>query len=460
VLALIALGSTVGCAYFNGVFNAKEAARGGDRLLRAGRESEASGAFSTAAEKAETVLVRYPKSRWRPQALLLAGRGAAYAGDCAVAERRLNEFLSLGAQPRENRDAATLALGACAVRRGQPTRALELLQPLTSSRRKDVARTASVWSSRAALALGDNDAALRYLGALDAGSAQWELISASIARQEYVRAESLLVLRAARGDYRDDGAVAVRELWRAGHHDAVERIARRYDESRARTDAKVTLHMAVADMQLAAGLDTLARAHLRAARRLAADTLLDREASARLELLALHDLSSIPEVEAAVARARPQARGSAIQTRIDDNLLLIHMLEGRQDLTGASLFLAAEVARDSLRSPALAHTLFKRVENSLGNTLLASKALLAAGTVAPDSDAAYRSRILSLYPRSPVAALLRGEDPNELASFRQSDELLRQAWIFISKAYGDSLRKLKAPPTPTTTQSTNQGRTP
>ena len=69
-VAALALGALLGgCAYFNGVYNAREAERAANRLLRAGREGEASGSFATAAAKAETVLARHPKSRWRDDAL-------------------------------------------------------------------------------------------------------------------------------------------------------------------------------------------------------------------------------------------------------------------------------------------------------------------------------------------------------------------------------------------------------
>jgi len=48
------------CAYFNGIYNAKEAARRAEKQLRAGKDGEAAASFASAAIKAETVLARYP----------------------------------------------------------------------------------------------------------------------------------------------------------------------------------------------------------------------------------------------------------------------------------------------------------------------------------------------------------------------------------------------------------------
>ena len=48
------------CAYFNGIYNAKEALEEGERELRQGREAQAAGSFAVASAKAESVLARYP----------------------------------------------------------------------------------------------------------------------------------------------------------------------------------------------------------------------------------------------------------------------------------------------------------------------------------------------------------------------------------------------------------------
>jgi len=427
------------CAYFNGVYNAKEADQQASRLLRNGRESEAAGSFAIAAAKAETVLVRHPKTRWRGEALYLAGRGFAYSNQCDRATGRLTEFLSLPGQPGERRDRAALALATCSYQKGKHTEALALLDPLTRNRKRDVATQASLWAARSAIRLGNTAMAQQYLAAIDAGVAQWELAAASIAEQEYPRAESLLALRARSGDYRDELRTALGTLWAAGRQDQVETIVSRYDRAGGAPAEKAALHLLVADFEIQARRDSLARLHLLAVPRATADTVARREAASRLTLLRVRELSSLPLVEDAIAKGAEVARGTALQTRLEDNLLLVKILERRRDISGAALFLAAEVARDSLGSRGLAHALFKRIENETPTALLAPKALLAAAELMPDSAPAYHQRIRTRYATSPFRLLLDGGDPANAISYRQADVALTTTWRDAAKAAADSI---------------------
>ena len=445
-LLLLSLGA---CAYFNGVYNAKEAQRAADRLARSGREEEAAPFYASAAEKAETVLTRYPRTRWRPDALYLSGRGYAFSQRCEPALPRLTEFLALPHRSADQRDRATLALGSCLVRMNKYLRGRALLDPLTRHRDRPVATLASLWASRASIALGDNDAARRYLAAVDVSAAEWELATASLEHREYARAESLFMRRAQRGDYKDEVLSALRELWAAGRRDAVEAIAVRYDSAKVRSSAKVRTHMVVATLQMDDGLDSLARRHLLAARRITTDTLVDREAAARLVLLAMARVTTLADAKDALERARGEARNDALFQGLAQSLVLARILERRSDLNGASLFLAAEVARDSLRAPRLAARLFLRIPENAPRALLAPRALFAAALLEPDSAETYRARVREQYASSPYALLLKGGDPGESPAYGQADVLLSVAWADALRAYGDSLQKLTPAPAPT-----------
>ena len=442
-LLLLSLGA---CAYFNGVYNAKEAQRAADRLARSGREEEAAPFYASAAEKAETVLTRYPRTRWRPEALYLSGRGQAFSQRCETALPRLTEFLALPHRSTRERDRATLALGSCLVRMNTFLRGRELLDPLTRHPDRQVSTLASLWASRASIALGDNVAARRYLAAVDVSAAEWELAAASLEQREYARAESLIMRRAQRGDFKDEVLSSLRELWAAGRRDPVEAIAMRYDSAKVRSSAKVRTHMVVATLQMEEGLDSLARRHLLSARRITTDTLVDREAAARLALLAMARVRTLAEANEALERARSEARNNALFQNLAHGLVLARILERRSDLNGASLFLAAEVARDSLRAPVLAARLFLRIPENAPRALLAPRALIAAALLEPDSADAYRARVRDRYASSPYAMLLRGGDPGELPAYGQADVLLRVAWADALRAYGDSLQKLDPPP--------------
>jgi len=445
--AALALGALLGgCAYFNGVYNAREAEQAADRLLRSGRESEASGSFATAAAKAETVLVRHPKTRWRDDALYLAGRGHAYSGACDRALPRLTEFLALPSISGRRRDRATLALATCSYQRGRFADVLSLLDSLTTRPKdRELREQASLWAARSAIRLGRTADAQRYLAAVDAASAQWELATASVAEGAYARAESLLVQRAGQGDYRDDLHPMLKQLWEAGRHAEVERIVARYQRAGGSAQDKAALHLLAADLLMTVGDDSLARVHLAAVPRVSTDTLLRKQAMSRLTILNVAELGALPLIEAAVAKGTESARDVPAQLRLEQNLWFVKLLESRRDVTGASLFLAAEVARDSLRSRTLAHALFKRIVSELPNSMLAPKALLAASELEPDSADAYRARLRENYGSSPYRLLLDGGDPSGTFGYRQADEALRREWNLASQAIRDTILARRPP---------------
>ena len=436
----LALGA---CAYFNGVYNAKESARSADKLTRRGRGDQALGAYALAAEKAETVLARYPRSRWRPDALYLAGRSHAMTGRCASAETRLTEFLALVGQPGSRRNRAILALGGCHVRSDRITEGQQLLEPLLGVRDREVASGAALWMARAAIALGATETAERYLSGLPAGAAQWELANASLDRGQYARAESLIVVRARRGDYRDEVAAALRSLWSARRFDAVQRIVAAYSAARTSSSEKIALHLLAAELLEGEAHDSAARVHLLRAQSLAVDTLRSREVAARLCRLQIAVVASTSEADAVLSRCVSRAGGSAVLLRLQDNLLLVKLLERRTDFTGTALFLAGEVARDSLRAPRFARAIFARLAATYGNAQLSPKALLAAAALSADSAAHYHEIVRSRYPRSPYTMLLDGGDPSEFASYRAAEDGLRKGWTDGLALLADSLAKLR-----------------
>lgn len=439
LLLLAACGTING--YFNGIYNARAAARAGDRMLARGRDAEAAQPFAASAAKAETVLARYPRSRWAREAMYLAGRGAAFADQCALGIRRLQEYLATSAARGTRRELAMVALGRCYVREHRPADALRLLEPLRASRDRGVATGASLWSARAAIALGRTDDALTYLGT-NSAVLQWELVIASLAARQYARAESLLVLRAESGDFRAELLSSLQELWREGHTAAAERVVARFDAARASADQKARVHITYADLLTTAGRDEPAHNHLVRAQRLTTDTLLDREAGVRLTQLALSDLETTVDIENVLLRSARRWGAAPAQKRLEDNLLFVKLLETTPDYTGASLFLASEVARDSLRAPLLARSLLRRAIAVAPQSPLAPKILLAAASLDPDSAVAYRERVATAYAQSPFARVARGEVlPND--AFRQTDAMLRPMWTLLSARLADSLRKLR-----------------
>jgi hypothetical protein len=434
-----------GCVYYNGVYNAQSAAKAGDARLRRDQDDEAMAQFQLSAERAESVLARFPTSSWRTRALYLAGRGAALSGNCDRGTPRLLEFLSGGGVDAADRDRARVALAACDFRLSNVVVARRRLDSLVSAPDAETARQARLWAARAALAQGDLDAVPGYLGRMETGVLPWELINASLGARDYARVESLLVVRATRGDFRDDAVRAVRDLASAGSFEAAERVVRAYDAIRVRDLSRGALHYALGDQWVRAGGDSLAAVHLSAARELGArDTVISRESAARLAYVQVRRAASLPEADAVLARLDSAVARTPYARRFGEQYLLVRLLATQADPTGAALYLAGEVARDSLRAPLLATGLFTRLAREQGASPLAPHAWYAASLLRPDSAETWRRRVLAEFSASAVAARLRGEDPASLPDYVTTPELLKFTWTDAVRLWADSVRKLRA----------------
>lgn len=440
---LLLLASVSGCAYLNGIYNARQAEKRGDALLRKGREAEAASYFATVAQKAETVLVRHGGSKWAGDARYLAGRGWARANQCEKAVPHLEQALGADGLQGERLESARLALGICRMQAQEHAAAESLLALVMESTDEWRAREAAVWAARSALARGAVDQAQRFLANTSTGTAEWELAGAFLAAGDHARAESLLVRRASEGDYRPEVLPALTALWTGGRSSGVGRIVEAYDGARLRPGHRARLHVAYGDLLLAGEEDSAAAAHFTTAQRIARDSIPGRQASARLTALAIRDLASLTDVEAAIARTSHVSGSVPMQRRMELNLLFTKILLERTDYTGASMFLAGEVARDSLGARALARSIFLNVPATYGNSPVAPKGLLAAAALAPDSADAWHERLRTEYGSSLYALALDGKDNPVIGRINRGDQLLQQAWTLGTKAFSDSLNAMR-----------------
>jgi len=443
LLTLLLVLAVTGCAYFNGVYNARQAEKRGDEALRRGRDGEAASYFATVAEKAETVLVRHGDSKWADEARLLAGRGWARAGQCSRAVPHLEYALANDGLTGERLELAHLALGMCRIDSGALTEAESLLVMVMQSRDRWRASQGAIWAARSALRRGATEEALGYLAKTGTSVAEWELITAFVAQEDLVRAESLLTRRAEEGDYRPELLAMLPKLWVAGSRSSVATIIERYDAARLRPGERARLHLVLADLLAKAGEDSAATAHFSITQQLLRDSLPGRQASVRLTALTIRELETLADVENVVARTHDAATDVPLQVKLEQNLIFLNLLLNRTDYTGASLFLAAEIARDSLGARGLARQLFLRVPDSYGNSPVAPKALLAAAALHPDSAASYLGRLREQYPTSVYTLALDGRDTPLLGRVSRGDQLLQQAWAVGSKAMADTLSALR-----------------
>jgi hypothetical protein len=332
-----------------------------------------------------------------------------------------------------------LGLGLCHVREKRYAEATELLTPLARSRDRQVANDAAIWTARAWMALGVADSAQVYLSAAIVSDAQWELAQAYLASRRFVPAESLLVIRAAAGDFRPELLAGISALWGAGLEPGVRRVVEAADRSRMRQNERARLHLHVGDLYLAAGNDTAALPHFVYTQRALRDSMPGREAAARQTVISLRELATLEEVDSTIARGRAAGANTGLQRRLENNLVFLKVLRDRADYTGSSLFLAGEVARDSLRSRALAHTLFKQVLTTRPGAPVAPKALLAAASVMPDSAESYHARLREEYPTSPYTMQLDRPNSPLIGQVLAAEQLLQQAWRQSASAYAESL---------------------
>lgn len=428
--AVAALVLVTGCAYYNGVYNAREADRRAQRALAAGNDSAAAQSFELAAAAAETVLARHADGRWGAEALYLAGRGLAFTGRCGPALARL-ESHAARARTREQREGAALATGQCLTLDGRHAEALAVLLPLVESDDGAIARPAARLAARAHLALGDEMSAALVMRAVDAGGSEWLLASAAFAAGNSARAESLLSRRAADGDLRPAMDSAVRALWRNGDSAAVRRIAARGVESRAPTEARARLRLTVAELLAQSGRARDAAELVGPAAKQSADTAMSAAARDLVLRLALADVRTLADAGAVLRRLRADGAPG----RVPDAMLLARILAGADGESGAGAFLAAEVLRDSIGALAAARSLFFSMPAA---SPLAAKGWLAGAAIAGDSTAMHVDDARRRWPGSGYVLALDGRDAADGSAFAP-DTLLRTAWERAIVIHRDSL---------------------
>jgi hypothetical protein len=297
-----------------------------------------------------------------------------------------------------------------------------------------------LWSGRVALALGDVPRAGRLLATVPGGAATWEFITAAFEQRDYAKAESLLILRAMVGDWRSEVPGRVRELWGAGRRDGAVRVVDLYGRSRAPQMSRVSLHFIASDLAAAVGDTALARRQAEDAGNVGVTAAVEAEVRARLLALRIRELDALSDVYAAVSRDSARAAGSPLLRRIQDNLMLMRLSTSRVTGTGAEVFVAAEVVRDSLNATRLAHAMFKSIERDYPDYEIAARALLAAAPLMPDSTDVYRARIVDQWPRSFAAARLGRLDVDS-STVLGEDSALRNAWRFATAQLADSLKE-------------------
>jgi hypothetical protein len=224
----------------------------------------------------------------------------------------------------------------------------------------------------------------------------------------------------------------LRRLWLGGDTASALRLAVAVAGSRAPSAQKARVRITLGELLASTGRDDEARDVLAVVPRLSADSAIVGRARVLLAQLSLGQATSVDEVADLLKRARPALdRG-----RLADAVLLVRLLEREDPETGAGKFLAAEIARDSLRAVRLARILFVGLPPL---SPLAPKAWLAAAALAGDSASAFAIEARRRWPASPYVLAIDGRDSADTLSIAVPEAALRTAWGHAIVVYGDSL---------------------
>jgi tetratricopeptide (TPR) repeat protein len=434
--------SATGCVYYNAMWTAERAAGQARRAEERGLEGEARGHWMRAAVKAESVHVRHPDSRWADDAWVLHAEGLVRAGSCAGARATIAVALREVADP-PLRERLALIAGECALELGVPEEALRQLAPALASGDRERRAQAEYLMGRAAEARGDRATAIARYEASGNRAAARARVRVLLRMSERVD-EGLAGLAAALAGRFDetewesllDAAAAA-----AGSAAASAALDRALDRSRVPGDARARLLVADGDRLFAAGDFAAAAARYRIAERLAAGRPEgDRAQVRRLRATAAlaDDSTDLARVKEDLDRMRSGRLGPEASSL---DALLGRVLAGDHEPVAA--FRTAELARDSLRTRALAGRLFLGIAARDPASLFAAKALVAALSLVPEQRDSITAVLESAYAESPYVQAARGYiSPGYTAL---EDSLARALGFTLGAATGLTRGRVAAP---------------
>ena len=425
--AMILILSLQGCVYFNGMYNANRLANSARKAERDGRTFEAASLWGQVATKAESVVVRHPRSKYAEEAALLRGVALARMGQCEQALPALSRVGVAGVSSDLAED-AWLAAGRCQFTLGNLAAADAAFANLLDSKNAGRRREARFQRARTQRYLGNYAEALQALeGNKEPRAIRERLLSLAGAGRlpaAMALADSLII----RGDTAQPWDSLVTSLAQqnvASASQLVDRL-RRLPGRPVETQARWLLE----DGLRLAAIDTArASARFREAIKIGGTGDAAGRASLQLVQLNLRSTANPQELSTSISALRE------LSTRYRGVASELQLLRGTaagvlaaSDSTAAGspqgdlrLFLAAETARDSLKAPQLAEVIFLRIVNEWPDSPYAPKAVLAAQQLNPTWADSARALLETRYTYSPYLARIRGEEDS---GYRQLEDSL------------------------------------
>ena len=425
LMGISCAGLLAGCVYYNGMYNAHRLAGSARKAERDGRTFEANNLWGQVATKAESVLVRHPRSKYAEEASILRGVALAKLGQCEQAMGPLSRVSVANLKP-ELREDTWLASGRCQVALGNIAAAEAAFAQVDDSKSPARKREARFQRARTLRALGRYEEAVTLLHGSEDPRAVPELLLALAGAGRLPESMALADSLIAKGDTTQPWDSLVVTLGRQDPSNAsrlVDRLRRlqRTDEKQARWLLDDGLRLVSTDT---------ARAFARFREAVTAGGDGDAAGRGSLELVrrdlrrvslpqhlapALEALRALAQKYRSIAQDAGQLHATALRIMTSNDSISAGSPQG--DLR---LFLLGEAARDSLEAPRLAHGIFTRILSEWPDSPYAPKAVLAAQQLDPAWADSGRVLLETRYLDSPYLAVIRGEEASAYRSLEDS----------------------------------------
>jgi tetratricopeptide (TPR) repeat protein len=427
LLAGLAASLLGGCVYYNGMYNANRLANSARKAEREGRTFEANDLWGQVATKAESVVVRHPKSKYAEEAAILRGLALARLGQCEQALGPLGRVAGAAVGTDLSED-AWLATGRCQVVMGNIAAGGAAFAQVIDSKNSWRRREARFHRAQTLRHEGKYQEALSALEGVTEPRAVPERLLSLAGDGRVPEAMALADSLVARGDTTqpwDSLLVSLGQQDPSNGSSLVDRV-RRLPNRSAETQARWLLEDGV---RLMASDTARARSRFREAVQIGGSGEAAGRASLQLVRLDLRGVSH-PQALSPVIRS---LRGSGERHRsLSAELTQLGntaagILTATASVTPGSpqgdlrLFLAAEAARDSLQALRLAEGLFQRILREWPESPYTPKAVLAAQQLNPAWADSARAVLELRYFGSPYLAMIRGE---EGLAYRQLEDSL------------------------------------
>ena len=404
-----------GCAFDNGMYNANRLARSAAKAEREGRTFEASTLWGQVVTKADSAIARHPHGKQIDRATVLRGVALARLGQCAEAIGPLGR-VPLLAPGSDLAEEASLALGRCQLEAGDPAAGdiafVRVLQSHNPGRRRE----AAFQHGRALRLAGRYEEAIEALQGNTSPAARSELLLALAGAGRSSEVSALADTLLAEGDGTrswDSVLVTLGRVDPVAASTLVGRLALQPDQppgSHARRLYEDGLRLWATDTGLAS-------TRFREAAVAGAGAESGDRARLQLIRLAITRARVPADLGSADDSLEPGAYTPAVASEIVRLRFLVRLVRAIADSSGPSipqgdlrLFLAAEVARDSLASPSLGGALFRRIIEQWPTSPYAPKALMAGQRLDPAWADSSRVLLFDQFGESPYVAFVRGEE--------------------------------------------------